>query len=249
MRVNSGIVLINAEPFTTKNFKQNIYLGSPGNALRILSDLAYDELVVLNVDSTLTDHFFCTLQSIAIGCRKPLIYSGQISNETEALRVIACGYERIGIQTLVTHENNRLSDLSSLVGKQSVTLFLDILTEKSGEILHKSGRNLQALLTELLANGTLQNIGEILLNNITLNGSYNQEQPWNELANICSLVSDQVNIGYCGGISEGREISKLENIGFDSVVIMSAASLDHSKNTKLLNEHAVGEYRKAAQRN
>ena len=70
----------------TVKFKEGKYVGDPLNAVRIYNEKEVDELVVLDIDATVTNSEpdYQRIEKMAKECRMPLCYGGGITTAVQA---------------------------------------------------------------------------------------------------------------------------------------------------------------------
>ncbi len=233
--INTGIYLINQQPYLTKNFSPVLYLGNPRNILEIFSSLKYHELSVSSSDMEINSESLNFLRWLASGSKRPLMYSGQIKSVDDSIKIIECGFEKISLQSLYLNSSITVSCISKLIGKQSLTLNIDCFYDEKRNIwLMKNGYMLNKFLSENFF--FIENFfGELNINSITHNGCFNFNNiDINSLINLRNIMSN-INIGFCGGICDKADLELIKNIGFDSCSIYSSSTLSPERTCKLPN--------------
>ena len=82
----------------TYQFKNNVYLGDPLNALKIFNDKYVDELILINKGHRGKINFEF-LKSLAGECLMPLSYGGGITTINDVSTLIQSGFERVIINS------------------------------------------------------------------------------------------------------------------------------------------------------
>jgi len=160
----------------TKKFKAFKYIGDPINAIRIFNEKKSDELIVLDIDATSKDFSpdFSMIKKIATECRMPLCYGGGIKNIDHAKHIISLGVEKIAISSSFVENPNLVTEISSVIGSQSVVVVLDTKKKFFGkyEVFTHNGKvNTKKTPIELAKLAVKSGAGEVVLNSIDLDGS------------------------------------------------------------------------------
>jgi len=160
----------------TKNFKPFKYIGDPINAIRIFNEKKSDELIVLDIDATSQNlnPDFSMIKKLAAECRMPLCYGGGIKNVDHAKRIISLGVEKIAISSSFVDNPSLVTEISSVIGSQSVVVILDVKKSFFGkyEVYTYNGKvNTKKAPIELAKLAVKLGAGEVVLNSIDLDGS------------------------------------------------------------------------------
>ena len=87
----------------TKTFAKRRYLGDPLNALRIFSEKAVDEIMILDIDATTNSKppQFDYLKKMARAANVPLCYGGGVKTVQQAKKIIGLGFEKVAISSAI----------------------------------------------------------------------------------------------------------------------------------------------------
>jgi cyclase len=231
MRINAGIYIEDNISYTTKNFKKHLYLGCPINAVMHFSKFEYDEILLLNNSYFLNSFDILNFKKISESSLKPKCYGGGIRTLSQAKTIIEVGYERVSLRKLYFKDINEYRSIMKLLGRQSITLCLDIKKIDnvyciiSDDILHIKLSDFNIDLEDIP--------GEIFINNVDTNGCLGSFDL--ELINMIKNRNWPTNINYCGGISSMSEINILEQNNFTAVTVFTRAATINNGNDKLLN--------------
>ena len=112
----------------TVKFKSAKYVGDPINAVKIFNEKEVDELILLDIDATITgdEPDYQLIARIACECRMPLCYGGGIKTAQQAEKIIQLGVEKVAISSEIFVNTNLLLEIAELIGRQSVVVVLDI---------------------------------------------------------------------------------------------------------------------------
>ncbi len=118
----------------TVNFGRPKYVGDPINAVRIFNEKQVDELIVLDIDATVTkrEPDYKLIENLAQECRMPLCYGGGIKTAGQVQKIIALGVEKVAISSAAINDPDLISKAARSVGNQSVVVVLDVKKNKDG---------------------------------------------------------------------------------------------------------------------
>ena len=159
----------------TVNFKNPKYVGDPINAVRIFNEKQVDELLVADIDATVSgaEPDFALIANLANECRMPLCYSGGVRSPEHADRIIGLGVEKVGISSAAIADPELVGRVAKRVGNQSVVVVLDVkrtlfggYSMYTGNGKKKSSRDPFEFAKQMEDQGA----GEILINSIDRDG-------------------------------------------------------------------------------
>jgi cyclase len=235
-RVNTGILIVNMEPFLSRKFQPYMYLGNPRNALDIFSDFDYSELIVLNKNNKMNKELIEFFKSVARGIRSPICIGGQIISYEDAKILITGGYERIILQSIFWKNYQELQKISNIIGKQSLSFCIDFYDTTEGNFILKNGIELKDFIRENYKS-ICENFGELILNNITRNGTMVGLPSASLLIELREILPS-INLIYSGGISANDDIRLLNEYKYDGCICFSYSTLTPDLKNKLLNNNA-----------
>lgn len=224
-RIIPCLLVQNGGLVKTQIFRDPKYVGDPINAVRIFNEKEADELLVLDIDSSICgrEPDFALIAKIAAECRMPLCYGGGISTATQALRLVDMGVEKVAVSSAAIANPSLLSQIGDAVGRQSVVVVLDV-RKKTGlftfgyEVCTRNATvvnkvDLVALIQQLQNIG----VGEIVINSVDRDGlmcGYDLE-----LAIMLKQVL-RVPVTFLGGAGSLKHIGLL----FNKLGIVGAAA-------------------------
>lgn len=211
-RIIPCLLLKNNALYKTVQFKNEKYIGDPINAVRIFNEKKVDELIILDINATAEKKppNFNLIQKISSECQMPLNYGGGISNIDEIHKIISLGVEKVSISNALINDPNLITKASTIFGKQSIVVVLDIKKRKffnNYEVFINNGTKSTGIKPEELAKkAEILGAGEILINSIDLDGTlkgYNHE--------LIKKVHDNISIPLTvmGGASSHQDFIKL----------------------------------------
>lgn len=161
----------------TTRFGDPKYVGDPLNAVRIFNEKQVDELIVIDIDATVSgrEPDYGLIANLAAECRMPLCYGGGVKTVEQIERIVALGVEKVSLASAAAYEPSLIEQAAQRVGSQSIVAVMDV--KKSGllgryEVFTHNGtqkvhRNPVEMARQLAALGA----GEILLNSIDRDGT------------------------------------------------------------------------------
>jgi cyclase len=199
----------------TTKFKRPRYVGDPINAIRIFNEKYVDELVFLDItaSSTHSEPDYDLIARIAGECFMPLCYGGGIRTLEQARRIVACGVEKIAVNSMAIDRPQLLSELSQELGVSSVVVSIDVKRDMFGRerVYHPSQRRLTKLNPVQHAQASVAaGAGEVFLNSVDRDGQYCGLD-----ASLIAKTSAAVNVPLiaCGGAGSLDDMRAAINAG------------------------------------
>ncbi|MFV8434038.1 AglZ/HisF2 family acetamidino modification protein [Vibrio owensii] len=194
----------------TTKFSDDKYVGDPLNAVRIFNEKEVDELTVFDIDATVngTVPDLKLIEHLAAECRMPLCYGGGIKTLEQAQSILALGVEKVALSSAAIENPKLVSDIATQVGNQSVVVVLDVKKKFFGGYkvyTHNGTKLVKKDLFELLKEFQNLGAGEIVINNIDLDGTQKGYD-----TQLISILKSELNIPFtvCGGASSYSDIAK-----------------------------------------
>lgn len=176
-RVIPCLLLKDVGLYKTVRFNNPSYVGDPINTVRIFNEKEVDELVFLDIASTVnnTPPNFKILTEIANECFMPLGYGGGLRNIEDVKRIFSIGLEKVIINSYAIENPAFITQIAELYGAQSVVASIDVKKNFWGkyEVYSHSGTKKTKLnpvewAVELQKRGA----GEILITSIDKEGTW-----------------------------------------------------------------------------
>ena len=196
----------------TTQFKEPKYVGDPLNAVKIFNEKFVDELIVTDIDASVNQNEpdYAMIEKLAMECRMPLCYGGGIKNTQQAKKIFSLGVEKIAISSSAINDPNIISELSELVGRQSIIVVLDVkkkfLNSKYEIYINngkeKTGKDVISFVKLAESLGA----GEIVVNSIDKDGMMNGYD-YNLIENIRNNINLPLTV--LGGAGSLNDIGKL----------------------------------------
>ena len=210
----------------TVGFKAPKYVGDPINAVKIFNEKEADELVVLDIDATVTgaEPDYKMIAHLAAECRMPLCYGGGVRSAEQAKKIIALGVEKVALSSAAIENPDLIKQIADEIGRQSVVVVLDvkkrIFSKEYDVFIHNGKKNTKRSVIEVAKQFESLGVGEIVINSIDDDG----QMKGYDLA-LARKIRDSVNIPitFLGGAGSLDDIGAL--IRTCGVVGASAGSL------------------------
>lgn len=229
-RITPCLLIHNGGLVKTVRFKDPKYVGDPINAVKIFNEKEADELIVLDIDATVTgaEPNFRLIAQFAAECRMPLCYGGGVKTAEQAKRIIGLGVEKVAISSGALADPQLITRIADGVGRQSVVVVLDVKRRGSGYEVwtHNGQKNTGKSPVDVARLAAEAGAGEIVVNSIDNDGvmkGYDLELA----AAIRAAV--RVPITVLGGAGSLTDIGKLLSVC--GVIGASAGSLFVFKGT------------------
>lgn len=160
----------------TVGFGDPKYVGDPINAVKIFNEKESDELIVLDIDATVSgvDPDFKLIAHLAAECRMPLCYGGGVRSAAHAKRIIGLGVEKVGISAAAIERPALIAEIAAEIGQQSVAVVLDVRKKLLGGYemrTHNAKRSHKGDPIEFSREAVRLGAGEIVINSIDLDGA------------------------------------------------------------------------------
>lgn len=197
-------------------------LGSPITVARTYNTRDVDELVLLDIDASKQnrpiDKF--VIAEIAEDCFMPLTVGGGIKTIQDIEDLLAKGADKIIINSKAIEDPTFIRDSSRIFGSQCIVVSIDVTENNSGEYSVYSQGEIRADMELISWVKTVESLGagEILINNVTLDGTMNGAN-----TQLASKIADAVSIPviYAGGVSSPENAAEIAKTKISGVGIAS----------------------------
>ena len=146
-RVIPVLLLKNNGLVKTTRFKKPVYIGDPINAVRIFNEKRVDELVLMDIDASVSDQQpnYSWIKEIVSESFMPIGYGGGINSIEQIKKVFDTGIEKVILNTAMFNFG-LIEKAASIYGSQSIVVCIDSrktlfggyqVYTKSGHIKHK----------------------------------------------------------------------------------------------------------------
>lgn len=176
-RIIPCLLVHNGGLVKTVRFNEPKYVGDPINAVKIFNEKEADELIVLDIDASVTgaEPNFRLIEQFAAECRMPLCYGGGVKTVEQAKRIVGLGVEKVAISSAAVDNPALIARIAEEIGRQSVVVVLDV--KKRGAAgadyevwIHNGKKNTGRSLLEAACAAEAAGAGEIVVNSIDNDG-------------------------------------------------------------------------------
>ncbi|HVK54017.1 MAG TPA: AglZ/HisF2 family acetamidino modification protein [Burkholderiales bacterium] len=126
-RVIPCLLLKGCGLYKTIKFKNPVYIGDPINAVRIFNDKGVDELVILDIEASLTQRGpnFELIADIASEAFIPLCYGGGVRSIDDFTRLFKLGVEKVSLNSAAVNTPDLIESAAKKFGRQSIVVSID----------------------------------------------------------------------------------------------------------------------------
>ena len=195
----------------TINFKNEVYLGDPVNAIKIFNEKEVDEIIILDINAAKSERGvdWNLLNRLNVEAFMPLGYGGGIKNISDIQRIIAMGYEKVVLNSAVLLSSKLVAEASLITGSQSIVICVDIC--KTGQNTFKVYDYIRMKATDLDPMEYCKKLedlgaGEIIIQSFDREGTYSGYET--EYINMLSSVINipVIALGGASSISDIKQI-------------------------------------------
>lgn len=160
----------------TVGFGSPKYVGDPINAVKIFNEKESDELIVVDIDASVTgaEPDFQMIAHLAAECRMPLCYGGGVKTAAQAKRIVSLGVEKVAVSAAAAERPALIGEMANEVGRQSVVTVIDYKKRRLRGgyemVTHNATRNAKRDPVEFAIEAEAQGAGEIVLNSVDNDG-------------------------------------------------------------------------------
>ena len=200
-------------------FKNPIYIGDPINAVQIFNDKEVDELILLDITSTVKKKKpnYKKIEEIVSEAFMPVAYGGGVSKMEHIEKIFRLGIEKVILNSVVHYDPLLITEASKVFGSQSIVGSMDVKKDLFGRytVFSNAGKLKQKIKPKDYIR-KLEDLGcgELFVNSIDKDGT--MEGYDIELIQILS-EHIQLPIIVCGGASKIEHFLEAIQAGADSV--------------------------------
>lgn len=224
VRVIPVLLLDKGKLVKTVKFKKPNYIGDPVNAVKIFNDKEVDEIVLLDITATVENREpdYTKIEEICSEAFMPFAYGGGINSIEQVNRLFQLGIEKVILNSVLNSNIDLVRQISNQYGAQSVVASIDVKKNLFGRYSaysHSGQEKVKLELKEYLKMVLEAGVGEVLLNSIERDGTYNGYDL--ELIEQLSKIAE-VPLIACGG---AKNIDSFVNAIQNGASAVSAGSL------------------------
>ena len=236
-RVIPVLLLHNNGLVKSKKFKDHVYVGDPINTVKIFNDKEVDEIIILDIDASAKKQgpHFEQVAEIISEAFIPLAYGGGISTVEHVKKLFYLGVEKVILNAAAYTTPQLITEISKLVGSQSVIAAMDISKNWLGKYSVKILNGSKTVSTDPIAYARKleeYGAGELFINFIDRDGTY-QGYDLDFVSRVTAAVSIPVIV--CGGASSADDFAKAVDAGASAVAAGSMFVFQRPHNAVLIS--------------
>jgi cyclase len=222
--------------YNSTKFSNFRYIGDPLISVKIFNEKEAQEICLIDsgISRKNSKINFSLLESIASECFMPLSYGGGICSISDIEKLIRIGFEKIILNTVLHDNPSFLAKAITSFGSSTIVGCIDFKKiDNQYTVFTNGGRNtthktVQETATWLNNTG----VGEIILNNIDLDGSMSGLDI-QIISEVCSMVS--VPVVAIGGIGQTNHIHEGFKTDLNAIGVGSFCVYKGPLNAVLIN--------------
>lgn len=128
VRVIPVLLLDNDGLYKTKNFKNQVYIGDPINAVKIFNEKEVDELIFIDFTAT-TDNRelnYTFIEEIVSEAFMPICYGGGIKTIGQCEKLFTLGIEKVCLNYSAVNEPTLIKEVAKRYGSSSTVVSIDV---------------------------------------------------------------------------------------------------------------------------
>lgn len=217
-RVIPFLMLHNELLYKSKQFKDYTYIGDPLIAVKIFNEKQAQEICIVDTDITIQNKGinFKLLSEIAGECFMPLCYGGGIKTLNDIKTLNRIGFEKVILNSVIHDNPDFVKEAVREFGTSTIIGCIDFKKINGEHLVYKNGGTINTQKKVLQTAIWLENIGigELLLNNIDLDGKMNKLN-----SGLISRVAKSINVPIiaAGGVSDLSSIKEGFKSGINAV--------------------------------
>lgn len=235
-RVIPCLLLKNESLIKTERYRKYNYIGDPVNTVRIFNELGVDELILLDIFSSVkkTEINFSLLENIANECFMPLSYGGGIDSIEKAKKIFSIGFEKIIVNSAAFDNLEFIEKLCSYFGSQSIIASIDArknLFKNYAVYSHRSRIKRRSCPIEWAKCLESAGVGEIMLTSV------DRESSWSGYdVELTREVASSVKVPVManGGAGTIKHIEAVFNQGMAAAAVLGSMIVYQKKGMGVL---------------
>jgi cyclase len=163
--------------FKTVKFKAPVYVGDPINVVKIFNEKGADELILLDIDATVSgkNPSYDWIRDIVSEAFMPITYGGGVKSLQQMEVLFQLGIEKVALSSAALENPKFVSAAASKFGSQSVTVVVDYkrsFWSRHPLIYTHNGKRRQNIpLLEWVQRVEKLGAGEVIINSIERDGT------------------------------------------------------------------------------
>jgi cyclase len=220
----------------TVQFRNQVYVGDPVNAVRIFNQKEVDELLLIDITATTENRGidFATLEKVVTECFMPICYGGGVDNLADMRRLYYLGIEKISLSAAAIKRPDLVREAADEFGSQAVVVTLDAKKNLFGKYTirtHHGKVDTKQAATDVARKMENAGAGEIILYSIDRDGTW--------LGFDLKLIEDishavSIPVVACGGAGDLSHLRAAVNEAGASAVAIGSMAVFQAKDLGVL---------------
>jgi cyclase len=236
-RIIPVLLLYKGGLYKTKHFKKPVYVGDPINTVRIFNEKQVDELMILDIDCSVSnlEPNYELIEEISSEAFMPVAYGGGVNSLEIAKKLFQLGIEKVVLNTVLQHNTQIIKEIGTIYGAQSVVASIDFkknLFGKTNAYFKNGSIKADKTITQLANLYETAGAGELLLNDIDREGSY-AGYNLTMLKELVSILNIPVVVS--GGASQNTDFAAAASSGASGMAAGSMFIYQRPHNAVLIS--------------
>ena len=121
------------------NFDNFRVVGDLPSTMRVFSRRQADELIICDLDASLSRKINWDMVATCVeNSNMPLTYAGGVENSDTALKLIATGFDKICVNSIIYEDPNSVYEIAKSIGSSSTMASIDIVRDKSNVFIYSN---------------------------------------------------------------------------------------------------------------
>jgi imidazole glycerol-phosphate synthase subunit HisF len=222
--------------YKTNRFKDPKYVGDPLIAARIFNEKQCDELILLDIEASKKSQPINTklIEEMASECFMPLAYGGGIKSLQDIEKILRLGIEKVVLNSSILQNPSFVKQAADEFASSTLVASVDIKKNLLGkyQVYSHSGQKIPvANPFEWMKQLEQSGIGEIMLNNVDLDGTQKGYDTF-----FIEKASNEVSVPViaCGGCSGLDDIKHMFTQTHASAAAAGSMFVFHGKHRAVL---------------
>ncbi|MDQ7822518.1 MAG: imidazole glycerol phosphate synthase cyclase subunit [Candidatus Eremiobacteraeota bacterium] len=224
-RVIPIVLLVDYAVVKTIQFTTRRNLGNPVVIANIYENRKVDEIVFLDIDASKQGRGLDvdTINAVVEDCFMPITIGGGLRNCEDIEKALRAGADKVSLNSILLENMEFLKEAVSVFGSQCITVSIDVKKNCNNDyiVYSHAHKDVNWSLTEFLRLVSEYKAGEILLNNVDLDGTMKGYDL--QLINLVSSLSS-IPVIAAGGASKPSDCADAIKAGASAV---AASSIFH----------------------
>ena len=209
-RIIPTLLIDDRDLIKTVRFGKRTYLGDPVNAVKIFNRKYIDELSILDIGATRkhVEPDYDLLKDIASEAFMPLSYGGGVRYLSQIHDILAFGYEKIVLNSILIEKPKLLTKAAEQFGSQSIVASIDAKKEQGNYFCYICDGQEKTSFSPVQLAQKFEHLGagEIIINSIDQDGMMNGYDIELVKAVVDSVHIPVTAIGGAGGILDLKSV-------------------------------------------